>query len=68
MRKFRLANLMRKPDGGLKWQVPLDVLQEYIPLISANPLSPEADFLRACLFVRGGLSNYILDGDKENIG
>ena len=44
MRTFPLANLMRKPDGGLKWQVPLDVLQEYMPLISANPLSPEADF------------------------
>ncbi len=68
MRKFLLTNLVREPDGGLKWQVPLDVLEEYMPLISGNPLSREADYSGPCLFVRGALSNYILDGDKELIG
>ena len=67
LRRFLLTNLAREPDGGFKWQVPLAVLEEYMPIFSKNPLRADDRFKGPSLFVRGALSNYILDRDSHSI-
>jgi pimeloyl-ACP methyl ester carboxylesterase len=61
VRQFLLKNLYWKEKGKLSWRVNFPVLEEAMPeILSALP---EEEVLITTLFIRGSLSNYILDED-----
>ncbi len=61
VRQFLLKNLYWKEKGQLAWRMNLSVLEREM----ANILSvlPEKEVMLPTLFIRGELSNYILDED-----
>ncbi len=63
VRQFLLKNLARGEEGGFRWRMNLDVLyRDYEKLI--GPVGRPGDrFDGPALFVRGGESNYVRDGD-----
>lgn len=64
--QFLLKNLQRNKEGGYQWKMNVHVLHEFYHHILGNELTiDEVDV--ETLFVRGGDSNYIKDGDWENI-
>jgi esterase len=65
VRQFLLKNLYWKDKGQLAWRMNIPVLEKQMPNILAK-LSDEAVFTPT-LFIRGALSNYILDEDFEEI-
>lgn len=65
VRQFLLKNLYWKEKGKLSWRVNFPVLEEAMPeILSALP---EKEVLITTLFIRGSLSNYILDEDISEI-
>jgi pimeloyl-ACP methyl ester carboxylesterase len=68
MRKFLSTNLERDEAGSWRWAVNLAVLTAALPELEANPLSEDCTFAGPTLFVRGGKSRYIADGDLAAIG
>jgi pimeloyl-ACP methyl ester carboxylesterase len=61
VRQFLLKNLYWKEKGKLSWRVNFPVLEAAMPeILSALP---EDEVLITTLFIRGSLSNYILDED-----
>jgi len=65
VKQFLLKNLYWKEKGKLAWRMNVDVLENSMPLI-LSPL-PEIEVFTPTLFIRGELSNYILDEDIPEI-
>jgi len=58
LRQFLLMNLERKPEGGFRWQMNLEVIvREHKNILKAVPY--KHPFERPVLFIRGGASPYI---------
>jgi len=66
VRQFLLKNLQRKPEGGFKWKLNLDVIAANIEKIGLD-LQFEGKFEKPALFVRGARSNYVKDEDLDRI-
>ena len=65
VKQFLLKNLYWKEKGKLAWRMNLEVLErEMENILSAIPSDP---VMTPTLFIRGELSNYILDEDFEQI-
>jgi pimeloyl-ACP methyl ester carboxylesterase len=65
VRQFLLKNLYWKEKGKLSWRVNFPVLEAAMPeILSALP---EEEVMITTLFIRGSLSNYILDEDISEI-
>ena len=65
VRQFLLKNLYWKEKGKLAWRMNINVLErEMVNILSAMP---EKEVMLPTLFIRGELSNYILDEDFEMI-
>lgn len=65
VRQFLLKNLYWREKGKLSWRLNFPVLEAAMPeILSALP---EDEVLTATLFIRGALSNYILDEDVSAI-
>jgi pimeloyl-ACP methyl ester carboxylesterase len=61
VRQFLLKNLYWREKGKLSWRLNFPVLEAAMPeILSALP---EDEVLITTLFIRGALSNYILDED-----
>ena len=63
--QFLLKNLYWKEKGKLAWRMNTAVLEREMPEILKA--MPEKEIFTPTLFVRGELSNYILDEDFENL-
>jgi esterase len=62
VRHFLLKNLSRDKDRRLKWKIALDAIwRNYDNLAVA--IAPRGTFTKPALFIRGGRSPYITDGD-----
>ena len=65
LRQFLLKNLYWKEKGVLAWRMNIEVLIDRISdVLSALPAG---EVVKETLFIRGGLSNYILDEDIDAI-
>jgi len=65
VKQFLLKNLYWKEKGKLAWRMNVDVLESSMELILAA--IPEKEVFTPTLFIRGELSNYILDEDIPEI-
>jgi pimeloyl-ACP methyl ester carboxylesterase len=65
MRQFILKNLYWKEDK-LAWRMNLPVISRKVNNV-CEALPPTASFSKPTLFIRGALSNYILDSDWDAI-
>ncbi len=65
IRQFLLKNLYWKEKGILSWRMNIPVLEKEMKSILSK--LPENDILLPTLFIRGALSNYILDEDLEQL-
>ena len=65
IRQFLLKNLYWIEKGKLAWRMNVAVLEREMPNILAA--LPEAECWTETLFLRGELSNYILEEDEEQI-
>ncbi|MFK7787185.1 MAG: alpha/beta fold hydrolase [Crocinitomicaceae bacterium] len=63
--QFLLKNLHWKEKGKLAWRMNTAVLEREMPEILSE--MPEGEVFTTTLFIRGELSNYILDEDFESI-
>ena len=66
IRQFLLKNLYRDGDAGFKWRFNLDTLEKDMPLVG-EPLQYSNQFEKETLFIKGELSDYILDEDWKLI-
>jgi pimeloyl-ACP methyl ester carboxylesterase len=68
MRQFLLTNLVRDPaTGGFRWQVNLEALHASLPHIRGNSLNAGDCYEGPVLLLRGGQSDFIADGDVEEL-
>jgi len=65
VRQFLLKNLYWKEKGKLSWRMNIEVLERELPEILGA--LPEKEVMLPTLFIRGELSNYILDEDFDEI-
>jgi esterase len=65
VRQFLLKNLYWKDKGALAWRMNIEVLEREMPEILSGV--PQLIVKTPTLFIRGALSNYILDEDVEEI-
>lgn len=65
VRQFLLKNLYWKEKGQLAWRMNLKVLEREMENILSS--LPEEEVMLPTLFIRGELSNYILDEDIEQL-
>ena len=66
LRQFLLKNLAREEDGRLRWKIHLEAIdRNYDKLLRG--LAAERSFNKPTLFIRGGQSTYIEDGDVPMI-
>lgn len=65
IKQFLLKNIYWKEKGKLAWRMNIDVLEREMPEILKA--LPEGEVTVPTLFIRGELSNYILDEDIPNI-
>jgi pimeloyl-ACP methyl ester carboxylesterase len=65
VRQFLLKNLYWKEKGKLAWRMNAAVLEREMEAILAA--LPEKEVMLPTLFIRGELSNYILDSDIEHL-
>ena len=65
VRQFLLKNLYWKEKGQLAWRMNVDVLEAEMDEILSE--IPKKEVWIQTLFIRGALSNYILDEDWEEI-
>ncbi len=66
LRQFILKNLTRTEDGELKWKVNLSIIKTHYAEI-ADDITATGVFPKPALFVKGGQSNYIREGDERRI-
>ena len=67
MRKFLITNLERTEAGGWKWQINLPALTAALPVLEKTPLAADDRFSGPTLFIIGGKSRYVQDGDRSAI-
>ncbi len=68
MRKFLATNLERTENGGgWKWAINLPVITAALPELERNPLGDGERFGGEALWVTGGKSRYVADGDRGAI-
>ncbi len=67
IRQFLLKNLARSKAGTFRWKINLPLIYAHYEDILAAPKA-EGTYEGATLFLRGGLSDYILEDDEEQIG
>ena len=65
LRQFLLKNLYWKEKGVLAWRMNVKILVESMQEILS--VLPSGEVLHESLFIRGGVSNYILDEDVDLI-
>lgn len=65
VRQFLLKNLKRTSEG-FGWKINIDVIQKEIAEVG-KALATGSSFNKPTLFIRGGMSNYILEDDMEQI-
>ena len=65
IKQFLLKNLYWKEKGKLAWRMNIDVLEREMPNILSQMTNDEV--MIPTLFIRGELSNYILDEDIEDL-
>lgn len=65
IKQFLLKNLYWKEKGQLAWRMNVDVLEREMPNILGQMADDEV--MIPTLFIRGELSNYILDEDIEDL-
>jgi esterase len=65
VRQFLLKNLYWKEKGQLAWRMNLSVLEREMENILSS--IPEQEVMLPALFIRGELSNYILDEDIDEL-
>ena len=65
IKQFLLKNLYWKEKGQLAWRMNVDVLEREMPNILGQMTDDEV--MIPTLFIRGELSNYILDEDIEDL-
>lgn len=61
VRQFLLKNMYWKEKGQLAWRMNVPVLEREMPKILSGFEAPE--IFTPTLFIRGGMSNYVLDED-----
>jgi pimeloyl-ACP methyl ester carboxylesterase len=66
LRQFLLKNVYWRNKDTLDWRLNLAGLHENLPLIYEST-TDEKQFTGPALFIRGGLSDYILDEDLDEI-
>lgn len=66
VRQFLLKNLYWNEQKKLTWRMNVDVLEKKMPEILKSIKNNSENFIPT-LFIRGALSNYILDEDVEEI-
>lgn len=66
VRQFLLKNLTRNKEGSYQWKMNLGVIHENYENILDEVFGDEP-FDRNCLFIKGGNSDYILEGDLNVI-
>ena len=65
-RQFLLKNLERKPAGGFSWKIGLEGITRNYSHLREN-ISSRPPFEKATLFIRGELSDYLLESELELI-
>ena len=65
IRQFLLKNLYWIEKGQLAWRINIPILEKELPaIVGALPFK---EVFTETLFMRGGQSNYIVDGDEEQL-
>lgn len=68
MRQFLLTNLVRnEATGAFRWQANIEVLHASLPHIRQNALLETDRYDKPVLLVRGANSNFIEDGDADEM-
>tara|TARA_B110000305_G_scaffold87891_1_gene99068 strand:- start:6645 stop:7406 length:762 start_codon:yes stop_codon:yes gene_type:complete len=65
IKQFLLKNLFWKEKGKLAWRMNVDILEREMPNILGQMTDDEV--MTPTLFIRGEMSNYILDEDIEDL-
>jgi pimeloyl-ACP methyl ester carboxylesterase len=65
---FLMKNLSRQKDGSYRWKVNLEAVRNNYQALLSPPIFEDVPFNGPTLFVRGGLSNYLLDDHLKKIG
>ena len=65
--QFLLKNLSRNKEGNYDWKMNLPVIHKNYPKILENVVLSEQAFEKPTLFIKGGISNYILEEDLPAI-
>ena len=66
VRQFLLKNLGRRKEGGYRWKMNLPTIQKnYLEIL--KQVGTDEVFDSPALFIRGALSDYILDDDIKDI-
>jgi len=63
LRQFLLKNLHSDSNGIYIWRLNLPVIAQNLVNMGVG-IQPRRQFTKPCLFIRGGLSDYILDEDE----
>jgi len=66
VRRFLLKSLARDASGGLQWKLGLEGIRENYPRLN-EALAGGRAWSGSCLFVRGGSSDYVSEGDEAAI-
>lgn len=66
VRNFLLKNLSRDDEGKFKWKINLPIIRMNIERVGMG-LAGDSQFEKETLFIRGSLSDYVLDSDLEVI-
>jgi len=66
IRNFLAKNLIRLATGSMSWKVNLQAIRDNIGVLSEGTVL-KGRFGKQALFVRGELSDYILDADEAGI-
>ena len=66
LRQFLLKNLERDPSGAFRWRINLDAIHNNYEEILTG-LETNRTFEKPTLFIKGGSSGYIQEGDTVTI-
>jgi len=66
LRQFLLKNIYWKNKETLDWRLNLPVLKETLSQLFEG-ITPDGEFRKPVLLVRGGLSDYVNDNDQAEI-
>lgn len=66
LRQFILKNLTRTESGELKWEVNLSIIKKHYSEI-ADDITATGVFPKPAIFIKGGQSSYIQQGDERRI-